>query len=177
MRFGVRNSGATAVIEGMGAHGVEYMTAGTVVVLGPTGRNTAAGMTGGRLWLYDPDNRASSRLNRGSVAARPAHEVAQAGDDGAAALLELRELVADHAEAGSPLAGRLLEDWPAALGAFVLVEPVDETALPAAPGSAPGHDAGRVGNRRGQVLEERLGPRPGRPMELADGAVAGRLDP
>ncbi len=178
MRFGVRNSGAIAVLEGMGAHGVEYMTAGTVVVLGPTGRNTAAGMTGGRLWLYDPDRRASSRLNRGSVVARLAVAVASSGDEGAAAVLELRELVADHADAGSPLAARLLEDWPDALDAFLLVEAADEAGPPAAAAdSAAGHDLGRVGDRRGQVLEERLGPRPGGTVELPDGAVAGRLDP
>ncbi len=185
MRFGVRNSGATAVIEGMGAHGAEYMTAGTIVVLGPTGRNTAAGMTGGRLWLYDPDRRAASRLNRGSVVARPAGELGT-DEEGAAALLELRELVADHAEQGSHLAARLLEAWADALAAFVLVEPV-ETGVPAladlpavaaesADQSAAGDHPGRIGDRGRQVLQERLGPRPGGPVELADGAVAGRLD-
>ena len=178
MRFGVRNSGATAVIEGMGAHGAEYMTAGTIVVLGSTGRNTAAGMTGGRLWLYDPDGRAGSRLNRGSVVARSAGEVA-GSDEGAAAVLELRELVADHAEHGSRLAAGLLEAWVDSLAAFVLVEAADAVAgVTAGPSeSAPGDDSGRIGDRRRQVLQERLGPRPGGTVELADGAVAGRLDP
>jgi glutamate synthase (NADPH/NADH) large chain len=128
MRFGVRNSGATAVIEGMGAHGAEYMTGGTLVVLGPIGRNAGAGMTGGRLWLYDEDGLARTRINRGSVEARPALEVRTAGDEGGAAVLELRELVADHAEAGSPLAQRLMLDWSHSLESFVLVEPVDQAA-------------------------------------------------
>jgi glutamate synthase domain-containing protein 2/glutamate synthase domain-containing protein 1/glutamate synthase domain-containing protein 3 len=125
MRFGVRNSGATAVIEGMGAHGAEYMTGGTLVVLGPIGRNAGAGMTGGRLWLYDEDGRARTRINRGSVAARGGSELRASDAEGAAAVVELRELVADHAEAGSPLAERLLLDWNQVLESFLLVEPVD----------------------------------------------------
>ena len=134
MRFGVRNSGATAVIEGMGAHGAEYMTGGTLVVLGPIGRNAGAGMTGGRLWLYDEDGRARTRINRGSVAARGGPEVRAADAEGAAAVVELRELVADHAEAGSPLAERLLLDWNRVLESFLLVEPAD---LGTAPGLRP----------------------------------------
>jgi glutamate synthase (ferredoxin) len=167
MRFGVRNSGATAVLEGMGAHGAEYMTAGTLVVLGPTGRNTGAGMSGGRLWLYDPDGRVAGRLNRGSVAARPASVVAASGDDGLVALLELRELVADHAEIGSPLAAGLLEDWESAVGAFLLVEPVAEPGLATAsagqattpldqPAAAPAGSATVVGraSRSGSVHDQ-----------------------
>ncbi|MGH2513487.1 MAG: glutamate synthase-related protein, partial [Candidatus Limnocylindrales bacterium] len=182
MRFAVRNSGACAVLEGMGAHGAEYMTAGTVVVLGPTGRNVGAGMTGGRLWLYDPDGRARDRLNRGSVVGRGAAEVGTADDEGPAALLELRELVADHAQVGSPLADRILADWPAQLNAFLLVEPIEPVAPPApvevvAEGSAAGAGSGGIGHGRRQVLEEGLRPGPGGPVELADGAVAGRLDP
>ena len=69
MRFAVRNSGATAVVEGIGAHGCEYMTGGVVVVLGPTGRNFGAGMTGGRAYLYDPDGRVPLRINAASVRA------------------------------------------------------------------------------------------------------------
>ncbi len=88
----------------MGAHGAEYMTGGTIVVLGPIGRNAGAGMTGGRLWLYDEDGRATTRLNRGSVAARPALEVRAGDDEGMAAVIELAELVADHAEIGSAVA-------------------------------------------------------------------------
>ena len=130
MRFGVRNSGATAVIEGMGAHGAEYMTAGTIVVLGPIGRNAGAGMTGGRLWLYDEDGLARTRINRGSVEARSGTDLRDAGAEGVAIVLELRELVADHAEAGSLVAERLLIDWDRTLGSFLLVEPV-EPGVPA----------------------------------------------
>ena len=63
-RFAVRNSGATAVVEGVGDHGLEYMTGGLVVILGKTGRNFAAGMSGGIAYVYDPDNRLYSRINR-----------------------------------------------------------------------------------------------------------------
>jgi glutamate synthase domain-containing protein 2/glutamate synthase domain-containing protein 1/glutamate synthase domain-containing protein 3 len=162
MRFGVRNSGATAVIEGMGAHGAEYMTGGTIVVLGPTGRNAGAGMTGGRLWLYDQDGLARTRINRGSVEARSAVELREAHDEGAAAVLELRELVADHAEAGSPLAERLLLDWDQVLGSFLLVEPVDPGtsagARPASdyPATTPVESATVVGriSRSGSVQDQ-----------------------
>ncbi len=162
MRFGVRNSGATAVIEGMGAHGAEYMTGGTLVVLGPIGRNAGAGMTGGRLWLYDEDGRARNRINRGSVAARTGLEVQAAGAEGAAAAVELRELVADHAEAGSPLAERLLHDWARVLASFLLVEPVDVSGAPAVqpaagyPAAAPAGSATVVGraSRSGSVHDQ-----------------------
>ncbi|HLY14501.1 MAG TPA: glutamate synthase large subunit [Candidatus Limnocylindrales bacterium] len=162
MRFGVRNSGATAVIEGMGAHGAEYMTGGTIVVLGRIGRNAGAGMTGGRLWLYDEDGRARTRLNRGSVAARGALEVRAAGGDDAAAVVELRELVADHAEAGSSRATALLLDWNRVMAAFLLVEPVDAApttvAQPAAsyPATAPLGSATVVGStsRSGSVQDQ-----------------------
>ena len=69
MRFAVRNSGAEAVVEGIGAHGCEYMTGGTVVVLGPVGANFGAGMTGGRAYLYDPTGRHTAALDVRSVAA------------------------------------------------------------------------------------------------------------
>src|SRR5262249_47231002 len=62
MRFAVRNSGASAVVEGLGPHGCEYMTGGTVVVLGPVGANFGAGVTGGRAFLYDPDGRPLAAL-------------------------------------------------------------------------------------------------------------------
>jgi glutamate synthase domain-containing protein 2/glutamate synthase domain-containing protein 1/glutamate synthase domain-containing protein 3 len=167
MRFGVRNSGAAAVIEGMGAHGAEYMTGGTIVVLGPTGRNAGAGMTGGRLWLYDEDGLARTRINRGSVAARSAIELRATGPEGAAALVELRELVADHAEAGSAVAEGLLLDWGRALGSFLLIEPADlvaaSVARPAAdspatdyPATAPAGSATVVGraSRSGSVHDQ-----------------------
>jgi glutamate synthase domain-containing protein 2/glutamate synthase domain-containing protein 1/glutamate synthase domain-containing protein 3 len=130
MRFGVRNSGASAVVEGIGAHGCEYMTGGVVVVLGPTGRNFGAGMTGGRAYLYDPDGRAPLRLNRASVAAVRLAALGEAGSGGtgrtdAAELeAELRALVAAHAAEGSGQAATLLAGWRAARAAFWLVEPL-----------------------------------------------------
>jgi glutamate synthase (NADPH/NADH) large chain len=101
MRFAVRNSGARAVVEGIGAHGCEYMTGGTVVVLGSVGPNFGAGMTGGRAFLLDmPATR--DRLNDQSVEAGIADE---------AELRILRELVAAHSGEGSRVAADLLRDW------------------------------------------------------------------
>ncbi len=113
-RFCVRNSGATAVAEGTGDHGCEYMTGGSVVVLGKIGRNFAAGMSGGVAYLLDPD---LGRVNTDMVDL----ERLDAGD---AALL--RGLVERHrAETGSAVAGRLLADWERALPRFVKVMPKD----------------------------------------------------
>ena len=70
-RFCVRNSGATAVVEGTGDHGCEYMTGGTVAVLGRTGRNFAAGMSGGVAYVYDPDGTFASRCNQALVSLGP----------------------------------------------------------------------------------------------------------
>ncbi|MEV6928590.1 glutamate synthase large subunit [Dactylosporangium sp. NPDC051485] len=111
-RFAVRNSGAVAVVEGVGDHGCEYMTGGTVVVLGPTGRNFAAGMSGGVAYLW--------RLNRDLVNAelvdlRPVRDPAV-----------LRAHIEEHlAETGSAVAARLLADWNAALAEFTEVMPRD----------------------------------------------------
>jgi glutamate synthase (NADPH) large chain len=113
-RFCVRNSGAIAVAEGTGDHGCEYMTGGTVVVLGKIGRNFAAGMSGGFAYLLDPD---LGRVNPGMVDL----EQPDAGD----AVL-LRELVQRHREeTGSAVAGRLLADWDGALARFVKIMPQD----------------------------------------------------
>ncbi len=73
-RFGVRNSGATAVVEGVGDHGCEYMTGGRVVVLGSTGRNFAAGMSGGIAYVFDPDDSFAALLNREMVELEPLDE-------------------------------------------------------------------------------------------------------
>jgi glutamate synthase domain-containing protein 3 len=114
-RFCVRNSGATAVVEGVGDHGCEYMTGGTVVVLGPIGRNFAAGMSGGLAYIYDPEGMAARRVNTDLVALEPVAN----GD-------ELRELVErHHALTGSKLAETLLESWSESLASFVLVMPND----------------------------------------------------
>jgi len=110
----VRNSGATAVAEGTGDHGCEYMTGGTVVVLGKIGRNFAAGMSGGIAYLLDPD---LGRVNTGMVDLEPL-----GGDDAAL----LRELVQRHREeTGSAVAGRLLADWDGAPARFVKIMPQD----------------------------------------------------
>jgi len=124
MRFAVRNSGAAAVVEGIGAHGCEYMTAGVVVVLGPTGRNFGAGMTGGRAWLWDPERAAQGRVNAASVTATALPALAGARDDAAHLEAELAALVSAHAAEGSGLATSLLADWSRARAAFWLVEPV-----------------------------------------------------
>jgi glutamate synthase domain-containing protein 3 len=116
-RFCVRNSGAQAVVEGVGDHGCEYMTGGRVVVLGPTGRNFAAGMSGGVAYVLDDDGAFASRCNTELVGLDPLDE-----DDATA----LERLVAEHAErTGSPVAARLLDDWESAPGRFVKVMPHD----------------------------------------------------
>jgi glutamate synthase (NADPH/NADH) large chain len=116
-RFCVRNSGATAVVEGVGDHGCEYMTGGRVVVLGPTGRNFAAGMSGGIAFVYDPDRRFIDRVNLELV------EVEPLGPDD----VEWYEaVVARHAqETGSTVAARLLADFSAAVADTVKVMPRD----------------------------------------------------
>ncbi|HEX7038815.1 MAG TPA: glutamate synthase-related protein, partial [Trueperaceae bacterium] len=115
-RVCVRNSGAEAVVEGCGDHGCEYMTGGTVVVLGPVGRNFAAGMSGGEAFVLDDDGRFLGRLNDGSVAARRL--------TGDAAEARLRRLIERHASAtGSTVAADLLADWPAARARFWHVLP------------------------------------------------------
>jgi glutamate synthase domain-containing protein 3 len=108
MRFAVRNSGAEAVVEGIGPHGCEYMTGGTVVVLGPVGANFGAGMTGGRAYLYDPSGRHVAALHAESVAAVRLSAVVADRADGPERLVELQRLLQDHASAGSVLAGRIL---------------------------------------------------------------------
>ena len=110
MRFAVRNSGAEAVVEGIGPHGCEYMTGGTVVVLGPVGANFGAGMTGGRAYLYDPTGRHTAALDdRSVVGVRLASALADRAD-GQARLIELIRLLEAHRAAGSALAGRLLDE-------------------------------------------------------------------
>jgi glutamate synthase (NADPH/NADH) large chain/glutamate synthase (ferredoxin) len=117
-RFAVRNSGASAVVEGVGDHGCEYMTGGRVVVLGPTGRNFAAGMSGGVAYVYDEaGDFTTRRCNLTSVSFEEIDE----GDG-----LELRALVGEHsARTGSEVAQRLLADWEASLERFVKVMPND----------------------------------------------------
>ena len=114
-RFAVRNSGALAVVEGIGEHGCEYMTGGCVVVLGPTGRNFAAGMSGGIACIWDPDDEFPPKCNMGMVELEPVHP------DGNHFL---HDLVAEHARrTGSTVARGLLDRWDEAAGEFVVVIP------------------------------------------------------
>ena len=119
-RFAVRNSGATAVVEGLGDHGCEYMTGGAVVVLGRTGRNFGAGMSGGIAYVLDEDGTFAEHCNRELVGLEPL-----AVDD----VSMVRELVQEHERrTGSPLAGRILDDWQHAQLRFVKVMPHDYRA-------------------------------------------------
>jgi len=116
-RFAVRNSGAHAVVEGVGDHGCEYMTGGVVAVIGPTGRNFAAGMSGGIAYVLDEDGTFEIRCNRELVGLEPV-----AGGDAET----LRALVEEHGRrTGSPVAARLLAAWEATLERFVKVIPHD----------------------------------------------------
>jgi len=117
-RFAVRNSGVSAVVEGVGDHGCEYMTGGRVIVLGPTGRNFAAGMSGGIAYVYDHDHRFASRCNTDLV---DLDELAPEDED------ELRTLIAEHAQRTGSLVGRnLLSQWErGARERFVKVMPRD----------------------------------------------------
>jgi glutamate synthase (NADPH/NADH) large chain len=116
-RFCVRNSGATAVVEGVGDHGCEYMTGGIVVVLGPTGRNFGAGMSGGMAFVLDSDGKFAERVNTEMV---QVEEV----DDADADLLY--ELIGRHVtETGSAVGERLLERWSSSAEQVRKVMPVD----------------------------------------------------
>ena len=116
-RFAVRNSGASAVVEGVGDHGCEYMTGGVAVVLGPTGRNFAAGMSGGIAYVLDENGSFERRCNTELVGFDP---IEQSDAE------TLQALVEEHLErTGSAVAARLLGDWEAALSRFVKVMPHD----------------------------------------------------
>ena len=117
-RFGVRNSGAIAVIEGAGDHCCEYMTGGRVVVLGKTGRNFAAGMSGGVAYVYDPDHSFDYFCNMDMV------ELSLVEDS--VSRKELHELVRQHyLHTGSALAGRMLDDWHRYIEDFIQVVPIE----------------------------------------------------
>jgi glutamate synthase (NADPH/NADH) large chain len=117
-RFCVRNSGARAVVEGVGDHGCEYMTGGRVVILGPTGRNFGAGMSGGIAYIYDPERAFAPRCNMEMVELERL-EIAAEMD-------EVRDLIERHrAYTGSTVATALLADWSKAVDAFVKVMPTD----------------------------------------------------
>jgi glutamate synthase (ferredoxin) len=131
-RFAVRNSGAVGVVEGVGDHGCEYMTGGRIVVLGRTGRNFAAGMSGGMAFVLNAAGRFESRCNRELVDLEPLEQPED---------VELvRELITRHAQyTGSELAVRLLCDWSATAASFVKVMPRDyRRALAAGAAAAAG---------------------------------------
>ncbi|MBV8829021.1 MAG: glutamate synthase large subunit [Acidobacteriaceae bacterium] len=116
-RFAVRNSGAMAVVEGVGDHACEYMTNGTVVVLGRTGRNFAAGMSGGIAYVFDPSGEfVRVRCNKAAIDLEPLFEPED--------IAVLEELISRHVKyTGSPLGRRLLNDWSGNLRHFVKVFP------------------------------------------------------
>ena len=145
-RFAVRNSGAVAVVEGVGDHGCEYMTGGVVAVLGETGRNFAAGMSGGVAYVYDPHGRFGALCNLAMVelvrlgptaaneadeAGRPRQRAPGAHDSGMGDMLRhdaerLRILIERHLlHTGSKRAREILDSWDAQLGQFVKVMPKD----------------------------------------------------
>jgi len=114
-RFCVRNSGAWAVVEGIGDHGCEYMTGGRAAILGPTGRNFASGMSGGIAFVYDPDGTFELRCNPAMVDLKSMNEKSRA---------DLRYMLERHAlYTGSPIAQRILDNWDAEIEHFIRVMP------------------------------------------------------
>ena len=133
-RFAVRLSGATTVVEGTGDHGCEYMTGGTVAVLGKTGRNFAAGMSGGVAYVYDEDGSFASRCNTSMVtlekvltaAEQEAGQKAGIWHNGQTDEAQLKKLLEEHNRwTGSKRARVLLDDWAQARGKFVKVFPLE----------------------------------------------------
>lgn len=117
-RFCVRNSGAHAVVEGVGDHGCEYMTGGRVVVLGKTGRNFAAGMSGGIAYIWDPDNKFRARCNTATVDLEPLEDEQD--------VFEVYSLVTNHEQCtGSSVAAHILSSWNSHAQSFVKVMPLD----------------------------------------------------
>jgi glutamate synthase (NADPH/NADH) large chain len=118
VRFAVRNSGAMAVVEGCGAHGLEYMTGGRAVILGPVGDNFAAGMTGGAAYVWDPEARLSKVANPESIDWYPLSDMASDFAE------EARRLIEEHAQrTGSVRAKELLEHWLRTLGELQMIVP------------------------------------------------------
>jgi glutamate synthase (NADPH/NADH) large chain len=116
-RFCVRNSGALAVCEGVGDHGCEYMTGGRVVVLGDTGRNFGAGMSGGIAYVHDPDGTFAGKVN---------HEMVNVQELGEADRDFVRDTVTRHRDlTGSTVAAAILDDWETAAPRFRKVMPMD----------------------------------------------------
>jgi glutamate synthase (NADPH/NADH) large chain len=139
-RFAVRNSGATAVVEGLGDHGCEYMTGGMVVVLGQTGRNFAAGMSGGVAYVLDEDGGFKKRCNLSMVALEPVPAEAEASETGEVEMhgrvhfnhldkadeFALRELIEKHFRyTNSARARHILDNWTDYLNKFTKVMPTE----------------------------------------------------
>jgi glutamate synthase domain-containing protein 3 len=117
-RFCVRNSGATAVVEGVGDHGCEYMTGGRVVILGPTGRNFAAGMSGGIAYVWDPANQFEPQCNTEMVDLERLESAAE--------IQSIRSLIERHVNYTDSGVGRtILANWDQAVRQFVKVMPTD----------------------------------------------------
>ncbi len=117
-RFAVRNSGARAVVEAVGDHGCEYMTGGRVVILGPTGRNFAAGMSGGIAFVYDSEDMFLARCNLAMV------ELGKVEDP--KDIAELKDMIEEHQKlTGSTVAAAILADWRTSLGRFHKVMPTE----------------------------------------------------
>ena len=124
-RFCVRNSGGTAVCEGLGDHGCEYMTNGLVLILGLTGKNFGAGMSGGTAFVYDKDGRFQSRINTEMVAPLP---IKREQD-----IAQVRALIEKHVElTGSGRAKRILADWEKNVKKIIRVIPKERADLEAA---------------------------------------------
>jgi glutamate synthase domain-containing protein 3 len=116
-RFAVRNSGAQTVVEGVGDHGCEYMTGGTVVVLGKTGRNFAAGMSGGLAYVWDRDKDFEIHCNKGGVDLVPLEE-----ED----ISVLKNLIQEHQQyTDSAVAQSILDDWENTVTQFIKIYPRD----------------------------------------------------
>jgi glutamate synthase (NADPH) large chain len=138
-RFCVRNSGAIAVVEGVGDHGCEYMTGGRVVVLGATGRNFGAGMSGGIAYVYDADGTFANRLNDDMVDIDPL-EVEDVDF--------LKEIVSRHAElTGSTVAAGILERWQFEVRKFQKVMPTDYKRV---------LEAARIAEEKGLSVDEAI---------------------
>ena len=117
-RFCVRNSGAKVVVEGIGDHGCEYMTGGVAVILGDTGRNFGAGMSGGVAYVYDAKNSFKRKCNTSTFEL----EKLENEND----LKELKQLIKNHKKfTGSAVATRILNDWNNSISKFVKVMPTD----------------------------------------------------
>ncbi len=138
-RFCVRNSGAVAVVEGVGDHGCEYMTGGRVVVLGPTGRNFAAGMSGGIAYIYDPERTFGQRVNLDLADVETLD-----GEDS----FIVRNLIERHAvETDSAVAARILERWELERREFVKVVPRDYRRI---------MEAARLAEAEGRPVDEAI---------------------